>query len=441
MEKFVVNGGQKLIGEVAVSGAKNVAMKVILTGLLTDQTVFVRNIPLISTVFGTADLVKTLGVKVNINNNHTMEISGRRINGYTIPLDLGGLYRTATMVMGPLLVRFGKAVVPNPGGCRLGKRPVERHIEGLKKMGAKIKYEDGYYIAKTNKLHGTKYRFENNTHTGTEALILAAVLAEGVTVLENAAAEPEVDDLIKLLVQMGANVNRVKDRTIVIDGVRKLNGTDYEIMPDRNEVVTFAIGAIASGGNVIVHGANREFLTEFLENLVKTGAGWESLDNTKMRFYFKNELIGRKITTSSYPGFMTDWQAPWALLMTQADGISHIHETIYENRFGFVSQLRKMGAAIDFYNPAVKNPEKFYNFNWSDRISNQFHAIKIRGKTILHNALLEVMDLRAGATIVLAAAIASGESIILGIEHIDRGYEKIENRLSSLGMKIKRTAS
>lgn len=441
MEKFIVRGGQKLIGEISVSGAKNVAMKVILAGLLTDQKIHVRNVPLISSVYGTAELVKPLGVKVNIYQDHTVVISGHKINGFTIPLDLGGLYRTATMVMGPLLARFGKAIVPNPGGCRLGRRPVERHIEGLKKMGAKIKYEDGYFIAKTDRLKGANYRFDNNTHTGTEALILAAVLADGITILENAAAEPEVDDLIKLLAQMGAKVKRIKDRTIVIEGVKKINGTDFEVMPDRNEVVTLAIGAIATGGNVIIKGSQRKYLTSFLENLEKTGAFWEEIGKDKLRFYFKKNIKGQNIKTLPYPGFMTDWQAPWALLMTQASGQSHIHETIYENRFGYVSQLRKMGAHIDLYNPVVRNPEKFYNFNWSDRISNQFHSIKIYGKTKLHNALLEVMDLRAGATIVLAAAVADGESIILGIEHIDRGYEKIENRLSSLGMNIKRTVS
>lgn len=438
MEKLVITGGGKLAGEVRVSGAKNVAMKVILAGLLTDKKIVVRNIPLISSVFGTAEIVKKLGVKVNIGKDHTMSIQGSDRGSYNVPLELGGFYRTATMVLGPLLARHGKAIVPNPGGCRLGKRPIDRHIDGLKAMGAKVSYRDGFFYAQTDRLHGMKYRFCKNTHTGTETLILAAVLAEGETVLENAAEEPEIDDLIRLLNIIGCKVKRIKPRTIVIKGVKKLSDGDHEIMSDRNEVVTFAIGAIASRGDIIVEGTQGKYLKAFLNKIDEIKGGWEPIDSNRTRFFFRNKLKATDIITAIYPGFMTDWQAPWALLMTQAHGISTVKETIYEDRFGYVSELRKMGAIIDFFNPQVSNPDKFYNFNWSDRNKNQKFAIRIHGPVDLHNAILEVSDLRAGATIVLAASIACGESVVMGAEHIDRGYEKIENRLRNLGVKIKR---
>lgn len=438
MDKFIIEGGNKLKGEVKVSGAKNVAMKVILAGLLTDEPLNIGNIPLISSVYGTCDIVKHLGVKVKINSDHTMQISGRDIDSYTVPLEVGGLYRTATMVIGPLLSRFGRAVVPNPGGCRLGKRPIGRHIDGLKAMGAKINYKEGYFKAEASELHGTKFRFDSNTHTGTETMILAAVKAKGETVIENAAMEPEIDDLIRLLSLMGAKIKRVKPKTIVIEGVKKMCGVQYEIMPDRNEVVTFAAAAIASGGNVVIEGTQRKYLRSFLRSLDQARISWKPLGEDRTRFYADRPVYSTKIQTAPYPGFMTDWQSSWAILMTQAQGKSVIHETVYEDRFGYVRELKKIGAKIEFYNPKVTNPRKFYNFNWKDRKANNFHAIKIYGPCVLHNGVMEVMDLRAGATLVLGALIARGKSVIYGIEHIDRGYEKIEERLKNLGANIKR---
>lgn len=438
MDKLKIIGGNKLTGEIKVSGAKNVAMKVILAGLLTDEPIFVKNVPLISSVVGTAEMLKPLGLKTTFGSDHTMTINGENLKTHKISLELGQLYRTATMVLGPLLSRFGRGVVPNPGGCRIGKRPIDRHIEGLKAMGAKITYRDGFFYAQAEKLRGTRFKFTNNTHTGTETLILAAVLAEGETVLENAAAEPEIDNLIEILILMGAKIRRTNSRTIVIQGVTKLSGCEFTIMPDRNEVITFAIAAIATGGDIIVEDTQRHNLASFLNSLTNAHAGWEPISDNKTRFFAGNNLLSTDVVIEVYPGFMTDWQAPWALLMTQADGTSTIHETIYEDRFGYVSQLRKMGAEIDFYHPKVKNPPKFYNFNWSDRKKENCQAIKISAPVKLHNAIMEVTDLRAGITLVLAALIANGESVIRGIEHIERGYENIEERLQRLGGKIQR---
>jgi len=437
MDRFLVKGGNIIHGEIKVSGAKNVAMKVILAGLLTDKPILIKNIPLISSVFGTIKVVKPLGVKVTLSDGHTLKVHGDGLKNYKVPLELGGLYRTATMVMGPLLARTNHAIVPNPGGCRIGRRPIDRHIDGLKSMGAEIVYKEGYFVAYAKKLHGARFRFKHNTHTGTETLILAAVLAEGETVLENAAEEPEIDDLIRLLNLMGAKIKR-HNRTLIIDGVKKLGGAEFSIMPDRNEVVTFAIAAIATGGDLIIEGTQREYLKSFLEKLDEAHASWEPISNTKTRFFASNKLHPTHVTASPHPGFMTDWQAPWALLMTQANGQSTIHETVYEDRFGYVKEMEKMGARINFFNPEVKEPAVVYNFNWGDRKRDSFHAIKIFGPQRLHNAILEVTDLRAGATLLLGSLVAQGESVIDGVEHIDRGYENIEERLKLLGAQIQR---
>lgn len=436
MEKFIITGGKPLKGEITVGGAKNVAMKVIVAGLLTDEPLIVNNIPLISSVLGTTKIVQPLGVKVT-RKNHTLEISAENIRHYKIPLELGGLYRTATMVMGPLLARFGRAIVPNPGGCRLGKRPVDWHTQALEKMGARIKYKNGYFYAEAKKLHGARITFPKNTHTGTEAVVLAGVLAQGKTVIENAAEEPEVDDLMRLLNEMGGHIRR-DGRNISITGVAELHGVNYTIMPDRNEAVTYAIAGIATKGEVIVRGTQREYLRVFLEKLDEVGIGWEALDSHQTRFYWKDKLRPTNVVTGPHPGFMTDWQAPWAVLMTQAQGISTVHETVFESRFSYAAELRKMGAKIDFYDPDVQDPRSFYNFNWDDRIKDYHQGIKIHGPVHLHNAVVEIDDLRAGATLVVAALAAKGRSVILGVDHLDRGYERFDEQLKYLGASIKR---
>jgi UDP-N-acetylglucosamine 1-carboxyvinyltransferase len=282
------------------------------------------------------------------------------------------------------------------------------------------------------------YKFEKSTHTGTETLIMIAVLLHGTKVtLENAAAEPEIDELINLLNQMGAKILRVNNRTIKIEGVDKLSGTEFTIGMDRNEIVTFAIAAVITKGDILIKGAQNVDLSPFIQRLELAGGGVRQ-EEDGIRFFYKGELRNVDVETSSYPGFMTDWQGPWAILMTQARGNTVIHETVYENRFGYVTELKKMGANVVMFNPEVKNPEKVYNFNLCDNDSSYFHAIEIKGPAKLHDAVVYVSDLRAGATLVLAALSAVGESVIFGVEHLDRGYEKLEERLSFLGASIKR---
>lgn len=434
MDTLEIVGGTPLRGEIEVSGAKNVAMKVILASLLTDEPLIIHNVPTIVSVLGTTKIVAPLGVEVQ-HNDHTLTLHAKQLTQHAVPLELGGLYRTAPMVMGPLLARLGKAVVPNPGGCRLGKRPIDRHIEALEQMGAQVTYKDGFFYAH-GKLKPTTIRFPKNTHTGTETVLLAAVLTQGTTVIENAAEEPEVDDLIGLLVQMGADIQR-NARRIVINGVEKLKGTEYRIMPDRNEVVTYAVAAIATGGDIRVKGTQKQHLTAFFKALEDAGAGFEDMGNETVRFYKRGPLQKTDVTTSQHPGFMTDWQAPWAVLMTQAQGSSTIHETVFESRFSYVSELKKMGAHIEFYQPSVKNPQDVYNFNLNDK-SDVCQAIRITGPKKLHDGVVEITDLRAGATLVVAALAASGKSILHGVDHIDRGYEAFDTRLRQLNASIQR---
>lgn len=437
MKKYIIKGGNKLSGTISVTGAKNVVTKAIVAAALTSEEVIIENVPLISDLDVAISVAEGLGATVEVVD-HMLKIRYEEIKNIEIPLEAGAKSRTAAMFLGPLLIRKGEAIVPNPGGCRLGARPIDRHIEGLEKMGAAIDYlsDDGYFHAKSEKLKGANYTFEKNTHTGTETLILAAVLAEGATVLENAAEEPEVDDLMNLLNQMGGNVKRTGARTITIEGVASLHGTTYKIMPDRNEAVTFAIMGALTGGEVWIKNANMGDLASFLVKFEEAGGAWEEKDDS-VRFYIKDKIKATDMVTGPHPAFMTDWQGPWSVLATQAEGESTIHETVYENRFAYVSELKKMGAKLDFYNPTVANPREFYNFNFEDeeqKYKNQ--GLKINGPTKLHNAVLDIADLRAGATLVIACLIAKGASIVYGFEHIERGYEAFDTRIRSLGASI-----
>lgn len=438
MEKFIITGGKKLQGTVNVSGSKNVALKALVAACLTDEEVIIHNIPLISDFFIMVDIIKEFGGEVKISG-HTARIYVQHITKPKISLDKAAEIRTSSMFLAPLLARVGEAIIPNPGGCRIGARPIDRTIDGLKDLGVTIKYDstDGYFHAQTEKLCGTTYVFDKNTHTGTETMILASVLAEGQTILENAAQEPEVDELIELLRSMGALISREEPRKIVITGVLKLHGTTFTIGPDRNEVVTLAIAAIITEGDVFIKGITKNGLIEFLEKLTESGGGYEEKTDG-IRFFYKGKLKATDIETACYPGFMTDWQSPWAVLMTKADGESIVHETVFESRFGYVSELKKMGAHIEFFNPVVANPKEFYNFNLNDDTSKNFHAAKITGVTSLHNAVVTISDLRAGATLVLAALTAVGETTIFGIEKLDRGYEALEKRLQILSTDIRR---
>ena len=435
MKKYIINGGKNLSGEVVISGSKNVVLKILVAACLTDEEIILKNVPLISDFHVMLELVREIGGEVELSE-HTVKIRIPEIKTTKLPLEIGAKIRTTSMFLAPLLAREKNASIPNPGGCRIGARPIDRHIKGLEQMGAEISYysDDGYFHAQTNGLKGTTYEFEKNSHTGTETLIIAAVLAEGTTIIKNAAEEPEVDDLIGFLNSMGAKIKRTQPRVIEIEGVESVHGTTYTIMPDRNEVVTIAICSALTGGNILIKNANLSDLDTFLKAFEKAGGAWEEKDGA-VRFFIIDQVLPVDVATGPHPEFMTDWQGPWALLMTQAQGKSLLHETVYENRFAYKKEVEKMGAKMQFVAPVVENPDALYNFNYEPEKKYR-QQIQITGPRRLHNAVLDIADLRAGATLVLAALIAQGESVIYGIEYLDRGYEAFDTRLASLGADI-----
>lgn len=437
MASFHIIGGTPLKGSVRIGGAKNASYKLMIASLLADSESRLLNFSHISDVQTVGEIIQELGGKVHQAGERAIFINPSSLHSSVIDPTKGEQGRFSTMFLGPLLARFGQATVPAPGGDQIGRRPLDRHFEGLQALGVSITQQGNVFIAKTNGLQGTHYKFQKNTHTGTETLIMAAARAKGKTVLENAAEEPEIDDLIEFLNEMGAHIRRRAHRVIEIEGVEKLHGAIHKIMPDRNEAVSYACAAIATKGDVIIENAQDKHLTAFLDKLEEIGAGYE-VGKYGIRFYYKGELRAADITTEIEPGFMTDWQPLWATLATQCHGVSHIHETIMQNRFQYVDELIQMGAKIEKYQPEVAHPDKVYNFNIEDDKPDDLHAIKISGPTALRAGEFRVKDLRHGATLILAAMIAQGTSIIRDIEQVDRGYEKLDRRLRSMGAQIHR---
>lgn len=440
MNTFIIKGGKPLFGSVRLGGAKNASFKLMIASLLTKGESRLLNFSHIKDVDITRDILHDLGAQTYTAGERTLFISGKELNKDTIPSKYGMLSRASTMFLGPLLTRFGHAVVPFPGGDAIGKRPIDRHLMGLEALGAKIHDHDGVLEASVKgRLKGATYKFEKNTHTGTETLLMAAVCAKGKTILENAALEPEIDDLIVFLNHMGAKIQRKNGRVIEIHGVDELHPAIHRIMPDRNEAVSYACAAIATKGDIIVENARAEHLKAFLQKLDEMGAGYE-VGSYGIRFYYKGKLQAVQVETQPHPGFMTDWQPLFAVLLTQAEGKSIIHETVSENRFQYVGGLRSLGSQIRLFSPDVKNVDKTYNFAYhpSDSL---MHAAEVSGITKLHGTEFDVPDLRAGATMVLGALVATGTTKITNVSQIDRGYEELDTRLRSLGAQIVRTTT
>ncbi len=432
-----ITGGSPLYGSVRIGGAKNASFKLMIASLLAESESRLLNFSHISDVELVSTIIEYLGGHVQKKGERALFINPEKLSSDTINKEHGEQGRFSTMFIPPLLHRFGRAEVPTPGGDKIGRRPLDRHMDGLEAMGATVVFKDDTYVVTAEKLIGTTYKFDKNTHTGTETLILAGVRAEGTTILENAALEPEIDDLIAFLVKMGARIRRRAHRVIEIEGVKTLHGAIHKIISDRNEAVSYACAAIATKGDVIIENAEHTHLVAFLEKLDEIGAGYEVSDYG-IRFFYKGALRAADVTTEIEPGFMTDWQPLWATLATQCQGTSVIHETIHPSRFQYVDPLIKMGANIELYNPEVSHPEKVYNFDLKNDTPQNFHAIKIHGATPLTAGTFEVKDLRHGATLILAAMIASGTSVVRGINHVDRGYESLDTRLQSMGAIIQR---
>jgi UDP-N-acetylglucosamine 1-carboxyvinyltransferase len=415
MDKLRITGGRRLEGQIRVSGAKNSALPAMAASLLTAEEILLTNLPMVADIRTTRRLLRELGVQVEFEDGHVVRAKAEKITSHEAPYDLVKTMRASVLVLGPLLARTGKARVSLPGGCAIGARPINLHLKGFEKLGARVRTEHGYVEAEASTLTGAKIVFDKITVTGTENLMMAAVLAKGTTVLENAAREPEVTDLAELLTKMGAKISGAGTPTITIEGVSELRGTTHAIIPDRIEAGTFLIAAAITDGHLEITNCNPTHLTSVIEKLGEAGISIETTADS-LRVKCSRGLTSADVITREYPGFATDMQAQYMALMTQAKGVSFIVENIFENRFMHASELMRMGANI--------------------RIDGS-RAI-VAGKTQLTGANVIASDLRASASLVLAALVAEGETIVDRVYHLDRGYEKIEQKLQSVGAQIER---
>jgi UDP-N-acetylglucosamine 1-carboxyvinyltransferase len=417
MEKIRILGNQnlRLKGKVKISGAKNAVLPAITASLLTKEKIRLKNIPRVKDVYTILTVMKELGASASIKKN-SLSIQVKEIKSDQASYDLVQAMRASILVLGPLLARYGKAIVALPGGCAIGSRPIDLHIHGLEKLGASINLEHGYIQAEANKLHGAEIEFEKKTVGGTENLVMAACLALGETVLKNCAREPEISNLCELLVKMGARIDGIGEETIRIKGVRELGGATHEIIPDRIEAGTFLVASALTRGNIVLTNVKPEHLDTVIEKLKYSGTQITKLNNHSLRVIGSEEIRPQDTTTSPYPGFPTDMQAQFIVLMTQASGTSIITETIFDRRYSHINELLRLGANIEVFGDKAV----------------------VKGKTLLSGAETIATDLRASASLVLAGLIASGETIINEVEHLDRGYENLEEKLKSLGAKIER---
>jgi UDP-N-acetylglucosamine 1-carboxyvinyltransferase len=418
MDKFVIRGGNPLLGTIRVSGAKNAALPAMAAALLTDEPVTLENIPQVHDIETTRKLLAAMGAEVELGYGraqHRTTICARNLSSPEASYDLVKQMRASSLVLGPLVARCGRARVSLPGGCAIGARPIDLHIKGLELLGAKITQDHGYVEATANRLKGAEIVFDKITVTGTEDLLMAATLADGETILQNCAREPEVADLADLLNKMGARIEGAGTSTIHVKGVSKLHGAKHRIIPDRIEAGTFIIAGALTGGDVNVTACDPGHLGALLGKLhevgVKTAQTAESV-----RVMGDAPFNAADISTEEYPGFPTDMQAQYMALATQAEGTSVVTENIFENRFMHVLELVRMGAHIKI----------------------EGHRAVVRGKAPLSAAAVQASDLRASASLVLAALVAEGESIIDRVYHIDRGYEHIEEKLRGVGAQIRR---
>jgi UDP-N-acetylglucosamine 1-carboxyvinyltransferase len=430
MAKFIIKGGKPLFGEITIAGAKNAASKMMVTSLLTDEPCILENIPAIGEIDIIVELLKNIGSEIDIAGS-TLKIATPEIKNNRV-LTLSRRNRIPILALGPLLARTGEAEVPILGGDKIGPRPVDIHLEGLAKLGAQIQVtKDSYHAWAPNGLHGAEIELRFPSVGATENIMLAAVLAKGKTVIKNAALEPEIIELVKMLQKMGAIVELCPPRTIMIEGVEKLHSIIHRVLADRNEAVSMACLAIATNGRILLKGAVQEYLITFLNAIRRLGGEYEVTPDG-IAFWKAGELKQLEVRTDVHPGFMTDWQQPFGLLLTQAAGISTIHETIYEDRFGYAVDLNEMGAKIKISTDCPPHePCRFQG-------KGALHFAVIDGPTTLSSKNLVVRDLRSGMVDILAALVADGTSEVEGIDEIDRGYERIDERLRQLGADITR---
>lgn len=416
MKKLKIQGGHSLRGEIHISGSKNAALSIIAASIMTEERIVLENIPHLEDVTTMIRLIAGMGVSVTLADDNKLILDSSKIRNYLAPYDLVKTMRASILVLGPLIARFGEASVSLPGGCAIGARPVNLHLDGLKAMGADVEINEGYICAKAKKLKGAHFSFSPVSVTGTANLMMAGVLAEGQTILENAATEPEVINLGEFLLKMGAKIKGLGTRKIIIDGVNKLCSAEHKIIPDRIETGTFLVAAAITKGSVLLKKTQPEHLKSVLDLLSQTGAVIFFEEDTIELTMSLTNIKPADFTTQPYPGIPTDMQAQLMVLNAIAPGNSIVVETIFENRFMHVLELQRMGADI----------------------SLRGNTAYITGVKRLQSAPVMATDLRASAALVLAGLVADGETHIDRIYHIDRGYECIENKLSLLGAKVAR---
>jgi len=416
MDKLIVNGGNPLCGEIRISGAKNAALPVLVASLLTREPLYISNVPHLQDITTTMELLGRMGVRLVVDERMTIEADASNIHTLRAPYDLVRTMRASILVLGPLLARFGEAEVSMPGGCAIGSRPVNLHIKGLQAMGAEIVIEDGYIKARTKRLHGARIFMDAVSVTGTENLMMAASLADGVTVIENAAREPEIVDLADCLNRMGARIRGAGTAEIHIEGVEALHGAHHDIIPDRIETGTYLVAAAMTGGSVKLTRARPALLESVLDKLREAGADITVGEDWVRLSMEGRELRSVNVRTAPYPAFPTDMQAQFVVLNAIAVGTGTVVETVFENRFMHVHELQRMGADI----------------------AMEGNMAVVRGVKALQGAPVMATDLRASASLVLAGLVARQETIIDRIYHIDRGYECIEEKLAQLGARIRR---
>ena len=417
MDYFQIRGGAPLQGRIPISGAKNAALPILAATLLTDKVSTLSNVPHLNDITTMVELLGALGADVAIDESMALQVSAAQLNNQRAPYELVKTMRASILVMGPLLARFGKAEVSFPGGCAIGSRPVDLHLKGFEAMGACIDVRDGYIVATTESgLKGCDFTFDTVTVGGTENLLMAAVLAEGRTVLRNAAREPEITDLVAFLRGMGAEIEGDDTSTLVINGVPELAASHYSVMPDRIEAGTFLVAAAATRGRITVENANAEHLGIVLEKLRDAGVEVTVDGHTITADMTEGQLTSVDLITAPYPGFPTDMQAQFTALNVVAEGVGRITETIFENRLMQAHEMSRMGA----------------------NITVDGHSVIIRGKSSIDGAPVMASDLRASASLVIAGLAAKGETHVDRIYHIDRGYERIEEKLQAVGADIAR---
>jgi len=415
MQKLIIQGGVPLHGEISISGAKNAALPLLCAALLTGESLKITNVPALHDITTMMSLLKQMGTDISTHRNNEVVLSAATLSQLIAPYEMVKTMRAAILVLGPLLARAGEAEISLPGGCAIGLRPVDLHIKGLQAMGAEIHIRHGYIHAVAKKLHGARIVFDIVTVTGTENLMMAATLAEGTTILENAAREPEIIDLANCLKAMGAKIQGAGTDIITIEGVPSLHGAEHTVMPDRIETGTFLVAATATGGEIHLKNTDAHLLDAVLDKLTEAGARIDSNGNwINLKMHTKPKSVN--VRTAPYPAFPTDMQAQFMSLNCIADGTAIITETIFENRLMHVQELKRMNANIEV----------------------EGNAAIVTGIAHLDGANVMATDLRASASLVIAGLIAQGETVIDRIYHLDRGYENIEGKLSALGAQIRR---